>query len=125
MSTPVVRDDFSRAEAVGGIVWLSIGAAVSILLELVYLNATLFGMPFPVTIAAAAIFNLVLTRTARLWSPNPAVALIPVAVWSSLFFILMFALPSTGFMLVPVHIFTVMLFIAGVMGGMWPAFSSK
>ena len=38
MTRPAVRDDFSRGEAIAGLVWLSVGALVSLVLEVVYLN---------------------------------------------------------------------------------------
>ena len=120
MSEPVVRDDFSRAEAVGGLVWLGIGAAVSALLEVVYLSAHVFGVPFPLAVPAAALFNAVLTRTARLWNPNPAVALAPLWVWLACLFALMFALPAAGTTLVPASALTVALLLAGVAGAVWP-----
>lgn len=120
MTRPVVRDDFSRAEAIGGLVWLSVGAALSALLEVVYLGARVFGVPFPLSVVVAALFNAVLTRTARLWSPNPAVALIPLGVWLGCLFAFMFALPAAGTMLVPASLSTVALLLAGVVGGVWP-----
>ncbi|WP_115684883.1 hypothetical protein [Corynebacterium senegalense] len=125
MSEPVVRDDFSRAEAVGGLVWLSVGAAVSVLLEVVYLNATVFGVPFPASVVIAALFNSVLTRTARLWTANPAVALIPLAVWLACLFVLMFTVPAAGAMLAPANVLTVALLLAGVAGGVWPLAQRK
>ncbi|SDL64386.1 hypothetical protein SAMN04488535_0275 [Corynebacterium mycetoides] len=120
MSEPVVRDDFSRGEAIGGLVWLSVGAAVSVLLEVVYLSATVFGVPFPVSILVAFLFNMVLTRTALLWTPSRALALIPAAVWIGGFMVLLAVLPATGNTLVPNNILTVFLMFAGIAGGVWP-----
>lgn len=120
MSEPVVRDDFSRSEAVSGIVWLSLAGALSALMEAVYLGATVYGVPFPLAVPAAAWFNSVLTRTARLWNRNSAVALIPSAAWLGCIFLLMFAVPGTGATLVPTSVFTLALLAAGVAGAVWP-----
>ncbi|SDS22531.1 hypothetical protein [Corynebacterium timonense] len=125
MIEPVVRDDFSRGEAVGGLVWLSVGAALSALLEVVYLQATIFGVPFPLSVVIAALFNAVLTRTARLWSPNPAVALVPFFVWMGTLFLLMFAVPGTGASLVPHSLLTMLLLLAGSAGAVWPLVRPK
>src|SRR5690625_7490334 len=81
MSSNFVPFEFSRAEAVGGLVWLSVGALLSLVLEVVYLGAYLT-MPngvriaFPLTVAIAWWFNKVLTNTARLWRPNVVIAAI-------------------------------------------------
>ena len=107
MSHPVVRDDFSRGEAVAGLVWLSIGAAVSLLLEVVYLNW--------IWVVAALLFNAVLTKTARLWSQRHA--LLPLGVWGCAFFISLAILPPTGWSLV--------LLVAGIVGGVWPLVRRK
>ena len=120
MSETVVRDNFSRGEAVWGIVWLCIGAAVSVLLEVVYLGATVFGVPLPMSIVVAFLFNAVLTRTALLWASIRASALIPLAVWVGVFLILLAVLPASGTMLVPNNILTVVLMFAGLAGGVWP-----
>ncbi|MDY5784811.1 hypothetical protein [Corynebacterium sp.] len=114
-----------RGEAVAGLIWLGVGAAVSVLMEVVYLNARLFGAPFPITIAVAFFFNSVLTRTAALWNPHPGIALIPLWVWLGCFFILMFALPAAGTMLVPTSLWTVLLLLAGIAGAVWPLVRPK
>lgn len=107
MSHPVVRDDFSRGEAVAGLVWLSIGAAVSLLLEVVYLNW--------IWVVAALLFNAVLTKTARLWSQRHA--LLPLGVWAVAFFVSLAVLPPTGW--------SFALLFAGVAGGVWPLLRAK
>ena len=66
MTRPAVRDDFSRGEAIAGLVWLSVGALVSLVLEVVYLNW--------IWVVVALLFNAVLTKTARLWSETWALA---------------------------------------------------
>ena len=107
MTQPVVRDDFSRGEAVAGLVWLSVGALVSLALEVVYLNW--------IWAVVALLFNAVLTKTARLWSETWALA--PLGVWGCVFFISLAVLPPTGWSLV--------LFVAGIVGGVWPLVRRK
>ena len=72
MTRPAVRDDFSQGEAIAGLVWLSVGALVSLVLEVVYLNW--------IWVVVALLFNAVLTKTARLWSDTWALA--PLSVWA-------------------------------------------
>ena len=107
MTQPVVRDDFSRGEAVAGLVWLSVGALVSLALEVVYLSW--------IWAVVALLFNAVLTKTARLWSQTWALA--PLGVWGCAFFISLAVLPSTSWSLV--------LLAAGIVGGVWPLVRRK
>lgn len=107
MTEPVLRDDFTRREAIAGLVWLSIGALVSLVLEAVYLNW--------LWVVAALLFNAVLTKTARLWSTRWALA--PLGVWAAAFFVSLAVLPPTGWSLA--------LLLAGVAGGVWPLIRSK
>lgn len=113
MSEPVVRDDFTRGEAAWGIVWLCIGAAVSALLETVYLGASVFGVPFPASVAVALFFNAVLTRTALLWTSIRAAALAPLGVWLA-------AAVSSAVWLGSNNILALALIFAGLAGGVWP-----
>lgn len=107
MTQPVVRDDFSRGEAVAGLVWLSVGALVSLALEVVYLSW--------IWAVVALLFNAVLTKTARLWSQTWALA--PLGVWGCAFFISLAVLPPTSWSLV--------LLAAGIVGGVWPLVRRK
>lgn len=107
MTQPVVRDDFSRGEAVAGLVWLSVGALVSLALEVVYLSW--------IWAVVALLFNAVLTKTARLWSQTWALA--PLGVWGCAFFISLAVLPPTSWSLV--------LLAAGIVGGVWPMVRRK
>ena len=107
MTQPVVRDDFSRGEAVAGLVWLSVGALVSLALEVVYLSW--------IWAVVALLFNAVLTKTARLWSQTWALA--PLGVWGCAFFISLAMLPPTSWSLV--------LLAAGIVGGVWPLIRRK
>lgn len=75
----VVPTDHRPSEIFMGLFWLSIGAAISVLLEVVYLGTWIAGVPVPFTIVLAFFFNLVLCRTAWLWSPR--LALVPLGVW--------------------------------------------
>lgn len=126
MSEPVVRDTFTRGEVVGAMVWLGIGALVSLVLEVVYVGAYVGRVPMPLSIPLAFTFNLVLTKTARLWSRGSLrVTLLPLAVWTLGFFALMFVVPAVGPQLVPDNILTLLLLLAGIMGGVWPMFRAK
>lgn len=117
MSQPAVRDNFTRGEAVAGLVWLSVGALVSLALEVVYLSSRVGWLVFPLI---ALLFNAVLTKTARLWSDSFWVALVPLAVWLTGFFAAMFVLPAFGFSPVPADASALLLFAAGIIGGVWP-----
>src|SRR5699024_5487853 len=69
MSSSFVPFEFSRAEAIGGLIWLSVGAALSLVLEVVYLGAYItmpsgMRIAFPLTILIGWWFNKVLTKTA-------------------------------------------------------------
>ena len=130
MSERIIRTDFSRGEAGFGLLWLSIGALVSVLLEIVYLGTwiTLPGgakIAFPYTIIVAFLFNMVLTRTARLWTSTPAIALIPLTVWGLGFIGLMLGGGVTGDQLVVSSIRSVALLAAGIAGGIWPLIRGK
>src|SRR5699024_1931679 len=55
MSSSFVPFEFSRGEAIGGLIWLSVGAALSLVLEVVYLGAYItmpsgMRIAFPLTI---------------------------------------------------------------------------
>ncbi|KXI19861.1 hypothetical protein HMPREF3227_00024 [Corynebacterium sp. CMW7794] len=126
---PVIRTNFDRGEAVTGLVWLSLGAIFSLLLEVVYLGARLplgeTSIPFPVTIAVAFGFNLVLTRTALLWSRRTLVAAVPLIVWTLGFLALALAGGIGSLQALPATLSTILLFAAGVAGGGWPFFNGK
>lgn len=124
-----MRTDFSRGEQVTGLVWLGLAALTSLLLEVVYLGARLplgeTGLPFPITILIAAWFNSVLTRTARLWSSHPAVALVPLMVWIAGFAGLALAGGISGVQALGASAGSLLLFFGGVCGGVWPLFAPK
>lgn len=125
-----IRTDFSRGEAVGGLVWLSIGAMISVLLEIIYLGTwlTLPGgaqVAFPYTIIIAFLFTMVLTRTAKLWTGNPWVAAAPLYVWIVGYLVFVFWVEVTGDQLVGANIRAILLLVAGIAGGMWPLINRR
>lgn len=126
----IVRTDFSRGEAVAGLVWLSVAALISVLLQVVYLGTWVtlpggFRLAVPYTIVLAFLFNMVLTRTARLWDPRPLVAAVPLYTWLAGFLLLLSGVAVTGDQLVGDNIRTVLLLFAGVAGGVWPLVRGK
>lgn len=120
-----IRTDFSRGEAVAGLAWLSLGALISVLLEIVYLGTwiTLPGgaqVAFPYTIVIAFLFTMVLTRTAKLWTTRPWLAAVPLYVWIGGYLVFAFWVEVTGDQLVGANIRAILLFVAGIAGGVWP-----
>ncbi|AKE38870.1 hypothetical protein [Corynebacterium camporealensis] len=126
----MIRSDFTRGEAVMGLIWLSLAALTSLVLEVVYLGARLplpgdGSIAFPITILIAGWFNWVLTRTAKLWTTHMAVACIPLAVWLLGYFLLLLGVEITGDQMLANNIRSVLLLFAGVAGGVWPFFRAK
>ncbi len=125
-----IHTGLSRGEVVGGIFWLSLGALVSLLLEVVYLGTwiTLPGdtqIAFPYTILIAFLFNMVLTRTSMLWTDIKSVAAVPLFTWVLGFaFILVWSV-AVGDQLVGSNIRSVLLLFAGIAGGIWPLVKGK
>lgn len=97
--------EYSRREIVQAYVWLAIFAAASASMQ--------FAATRPATVALAAVvaflFNAVLTKTARLWTPSRLLSLIPLAVWCAAWALL------GGSIIVP----------AGIAGGVWPLLKRK
>ena len=128
------RRDYSRAEAVGGLFWLCLGALMSLLLEVVYLGATIpvgegRHLPFPVTLVIAFLFNWVLARTARLWSARfcseALVTAVPVIAWGLGFLFFVFTEALGGDQMLGNNIRTLLLLLAGILGGVWPLLARK
>lgn len=117
--------NFSTAEMVGGLVWLGLAALVSVLLEVVYLGTWIGGVAVPFTIPVAFLFNLVLTKTGLLWSSKPAIAAVPLYVWTAGFLLLTFWVGVTGDQLVGSDIRSIGLLSAGLAGGGWPLIVKK
>lgn len=115
----------TKAEVAFGLMWLSIGALISVLLEVVYLGTWIGGVAVPYTIPVAFFFTMVLTKTALLWTKKTALALIPLWVWLGGFFLLTMAEGLSGDQLVGSNIRSILLIFAGVAGGSWPVMSKK
>ena len=130
MQSNFVPFEFSRGEAIGGLVWLSVGALLSLVLEVVYLGAHIT-MPngvriaFPLTVIVAWWFNKVLTKTARLWSSSSLIAAIPLLGWVCGFFAFLIIWSTTGEQWLGSNIRTVALLFAGIIGGIWPFVGPK
>ncbi|WP_245532340.1 hypothetical protein [Corynebacterium caspium] len=82
-------------------------------------------LPFPWTILVAAFFNVVLTRTARLWSKRVWVAAIPTIIWFLIFLLLAFGGSSAISPLLFPSARMILLFTAGMMGGLGPLIVAK
>lgn len=100
-----MTSEYSRREVVQAYVWLAIFAAASATMEYAATR------PAAVALAAvaAALFNAVLTKTARLWTKSRISPLIPLAVWCAVWALL------GGSWIVP----------AGIVGGVWPLLKRK
>lgn len=122
MSQPVVRDNFSRGEAAAGLAWLSVGALLSLALEVVYLGTGAGALLMPLVALA---FNAVLTKTARLWGSARWVALVPLGAWLAGFAAALAVMPALGFATVPANASALLLLAAGVFGGVWPLLRAK
>lgn len=130
MSERAIRTDFSRGEQIGGLVWLVVGALCSLTLEVVYLTARVpwfdgASVAFPITILIAFWFNGVLTRTARLWSENPYIAGVPGLAWGAAFLAFMLGAAFGEGSLLANNILSLLLFVAGIAGSVWPFFASE
>ncbi|WP_295625043.1 hypothetical protein [uncultured Corynebacterium sp.] len=120
------REDFDRGEMITAIVWLSVAALVSLILEVAFLGTrvTIGGasIPAPWTIVVAYVFNLIITRTAMLWTKSRNIALIPTWTWIA-GFVLLFVwtgLPFGGDQVHGEWLRTIVLLVAGIVGGGWP-----
>lgn len=116
---------FSTAEAAFGLFWLSLGALISLALEVIYLTTWLplpwgGAIVFPISILIAAGFNKVLSTTALLWSRRFLVAAIPLLTWIVGF--IAFAMNDIlkGDILVGSDLRGILLLVAGIIGGGWP-----
>lgn len=105
--------------------WLAGFALISALLEAVYLDARLFGVPAPLSVPVAAAFNLVLTRTAGLWTSAKALRVIPTAVWLAGIVLVAAAVPGMGQTLSPSRLLAIALVVAGIAGGVFPVAHPK
>lgn len=119
------KADIPRGEKTAGVIWLSVGALISLLLEAVNLDTRIGGIVVPLSVVIAALFNSVLTKTAALWSDLVLVKLVPLAVWVAGFFVLLSVFPARGAMVLPESPLTLLLLFAGLGGGVWPLFGRK
>nr|WP_162933181.1 hypothetical protein [Corynebacterium lactis] len=120
------RENFFKGEVLGALVWLSVAAAVSLIIEVVFLGSRVnlggVALPVPWTIPLAYVANLIITNTALLWTRERSKASVPVIVWAVGFGILLLwsAMPFGGDMVLGQWLRTVVLLAAGVLGGAWP-----
>ncbi|AMO90817.1 hypothetical protein HMPREF3169_09230 [Corynebacterium sp. HMSC08C04] len=126
----MILNEYSRGEQITGLAWLCLGALTSLVLEVVYLTARLplpggTSVAFPITIVLAWWFNTVLTRTARLWSDNAYIGLVPLAAWLLGYFAFVLGAVVTGDMWLANNILSLLLLIAGIGGGIFPFFAQK
>lgn len=126
----VIRSNFSRGEMISGLGWLSVGAALSAFLEVMYLgtwftlpDGTRVALPYPILIAF--FFNLVLTRTAKLWTGRGAVAAVPLYIWLITYAVLVLGPVLSGDQLIGNNIRSILLLGAGLCGGLWPIIRRK
>ena len=86
-------------------------------------------LPFPVTIVIAFLFNWVLARTARLWSARfrseALVTAVPVIAWGIGFMFFVFTEALGGDQMLGNNIRTLLLLLAGILGGVWPLLARK
>ncbi|MEL4163044.1 hypothetical protein [Corynebacterium bovis] len=127
-----VRRDTSRGERIAGIGWLTVGALASLAIEVAYLGTRVTvgdtPVPLPWTVLLAAVANYVLVTTALLWTPRKAAAGVPLTVWLIGFLALVFwpALPGTGGdTLLGGSVWTLVLMVAGLLGGGFPLMRIK
>lgn len=125
-----LRSDLDRGEKISALGWLGAASFFSVLIAVVYLgtDVTLPGgptVPFPWPVLAAAWFNAVLTRTAKLWSTHIAVVLIPLALWCVGYLLFFIGPEVTRELLAGNNILAIALLVAGIMGGLWPVFRGK
>ncbi|ANE03685.1 hypothetical protein [Corynebacterium crudilactis] len=125
-----IHQNLGTGEVIGGLFWLSLGALISVLLEVIYLGAraTLPGgasIAIPYTIIIAFLFNMVLTRTSMLWTNHWLAKFTSLIVWALGFMALLVWSVAVGDQLVPNNIRTVLLLFAGCAGGIWPAVKGK
>lgn len=125
------RENFAKGEVATAIAWLAVASLVSLVLEVVYLGTRIdvagLSVPVPWTIPAAYVFNLIITRTALLWTDRRTIALVPMWTWIA-GFVLLFVwsgLPFGGDRVHGEWVRTIVLLVAGIVGGGWPLRHNK
>ena len=119
---PITRTDFSPAEARSGLMWLSVGAVGSGLVEVASISS-LYGVP---SILAAAGLGAVFTRTALLWTRGRRLpAAVPLLVWICSFVLLAVGPEVTAAIVAENKIRCGLLLAAACAGGVWPIVARK
>ncbi|KAA8738438.1 hypothetical protein [Corynebacterium tuscaniense] len=119
--TPQPRTDFTPGEARAGITWLSVGALVTLLVEVGSLDK-LWGIP---AIVAAWVLGGVGTKTGRLWTSKSTIALVPTWTWLVGLALLYMGPDVTRELLRTHHLPALLLLAAGTAGGIWPLLRDK
>lgn len=120
------REVFARGEVATGIAWLTVAALVSLILEVVYLGTWVHlgpvSLPLPWTVVVAYVFNIIITRTALLWTDDRRIALVPLGAWIAgyVFLWIWTGLPFGGDQVLGQTLRSVALLVAGIAGGGWP-----
>ncbi|WP_123961274.1 hypothetical protein [Corynebacterium pseudopelargi] len=120
-----VHQGFSKTEAAFGLLWLCLGALISVFLEVIYLGTWIAGVPVPYTVVIALLFNLVLSKTAMLWAPASPWKFLPLGVWVLGFFLFVLATGGAGDTVLVPGIRSILLLLAGIAGGVWPMLRAK
>ncbi|WP_448851217.1 hypothetical protein [Corynebacterium sp. 335C] len=122
------RQVFVRGEVPMALTWLTVGALMGLLLEIIYLGAWVqigsVAVPVPWTIVVAYLLNLIITNTALLWTERSILAAVPVMAWAVgyLGVLLWQGLPFGGDQAMAPGLRMVLLLAAGLAGGSWPLF---
>ena len=120
------RESFFPGEVTTAMVWLSVAAVTSLIIEVVFLGTWVSvagrAIPMPWTIPVAYVMNLIITNTALLWTRNRRLAAVPIYVWALgwLALQLWMVAPFGGDMAMGPWLRSIALLAAGVAGGVWP-----
>ncbi|GAB3087167.1 hypothetical protein [Corynebacterium aquatimens] len=117
--------NYPRSEIRAALVWLSVFALMSVLVEVSYLPLEIRGFPVPLAHLLAFGFTMVLTKTARLWSPALLIAATPLLAWLAGFFLFFYAVDVTSMIMQSEPARAWALLIAGLTGGGWPLAAKK